>query len=111
VLGARLGLEPERRRAPYLYWGPFSLSFAVDTLSVAHTLALEVCNGPAFGPPQLRSTVGRSFSCNLQVGENKRIVMPTEAQLVAAGREDLAAQLTKFGGRNDVARRLGMDVG
>ena len=45
----------------------------------------------------------------LDIGENNRMVLPSDSQLEALGRSDLVAQIKRYGGRQDVARRLGMD--
>jgi hypothetical protein len=45
----------------------------------------------------------------LDIGDNNRMVLPSDSQLEALGRSDLVAQIKRYGGRQDVARRLGMD--
>lgn len=84
VLAARLDLRLERERKPYLRWGDFDIDFAIDLLNASQVVALET-------------------------GHNLLLVLPTEEELAALGRSDLAAQIVQFGGREDVARRLGMD--
>jgi len=45
----------------------------------------------------------------LEIGNNNRMVLPSDSELEALGRLDLIAQIERYGGRQDVARRLGMD--
>ena len=83
VLAARLCLKLERQRGPRLLWGPFDMDFAIDLLNVSQAVALEI-------------------------GSNCRMLLPTEAELAAIGRPDMSAKIKHYGGRADVARRLGV---
>ena len=64
-------------------------------------------------PPLCRSLslreLGVSQVVALEIGDNNRMVLPSDSQLEALGRSDLVAQIKRYGGRQDVARRLGMD--
>ncbi len=40
-------------------------------------------------------------------GSNQRVLLPTDSELAAVGRADLSKSIEVYGGRADVARRLG----
>ena len=82
VLAARLCLKLDRERSPRMLWGPFDLDFAIDLLNVSQAVALDV-------------------------GNNRRMLLPTDDDLAVIGRPDLSTRISEYGGRADVARRLG----
>ena len=70
----------------YLRWGPFSVRFAIQLLQFIRSKYLLL------NPP---------LSC-------AHISMPSESDLLRCGHVDLAAQVTRYGGYENVARRLGL---
>jgi hypothetical protein len=70
----------------YLSWGPFSVRFAVQLLHFIRSQYLLL------NPP---------LSC-------AHISMPSEGDLIRCGHDDLAAQVTRYGGYENVARKLGL---
>ena len=70
----------------YLSWGPFSVRFAIQLLQFIRSKYLLL------NPP---------LSC-------AHISMPSESDLLRCGHVDLAAQVTRYGGYENVARRLGL---
>ena len=87
VLAARLNLTLHHPRRERMNWGPFDLDFAIDLLNVSQVVAVD----------ESQST-------------HRRVLLPTNSQLSALGRQDLDCKIELYGGRHDVARRLGMDV-
>jgi len=85
VLAARLFLDVNREHSPFLRWGVFDLDFAIDLLNVSQVVALEL-------------------------GTHYRIVLPNDEHFQIIGRPDLPPKIEEYGGRVDVARRLGMDA-
>ena len=67
-------------------WGPFSLHFAIELLHFIRSRYILL------NPP---------LSC-------AHISMPYESDLLRCGYEDLANQVSKFGGYENVARKLGL---
>jgi len=70
----------------YLSWGPFALDFAVQLLHFIRSQYLSL------NPP-----LSSSF-----------ISMPSEKDLLRYGHDDLARQVIRYGGYENVARRLGL---
>jgi hypothetical protein len=70
----------------YLSWGPFSVRFAIELLQFIRSQYLLL------NPP---------LSC-------AHISMPSESDLLRCGYVDLAAQVTRYGGYENVARKLGL---
>jgi hypothetical protein len=86
---SRFGMEvPKRSSKSYLEmsFGPFSLDFAIDLLEYIRNDQME-CKAP------LKPAVIR---------------MPTEYVLFQKGRSDLIDGIQKYGGYENVARRLGL---
>jgi hypothetical protein len=70
----------------YLSWGPFSVRFAIQLLHFIRSQYLLL------NPP---------LSC-------AHISMPSESDLLRCGHDNLAAQVTRYGGYENVARKLGL---
>uniref|UniRef100_A0A7S4KYW5 Uncharacterized protein n=1 Tax=Guillardia theta TaxID=55529 RepID=A0A7S4KYW5_GUITH len=84
VLAARLDLQLDRPRKPYLVWGQFSIDFAIDLIEIAGQHSQDI-------------------------GRTERILMPNATTLQSIHRADLIEKIEMYGGFVDVARRIGLD--
>eukprot|EP00960_Hanusia_phi_P045584 757339-Hanusia_phi.AAC.5 len=74
------GGQMDVRRKPYLYWGPFSIDFAIDLIEIAGVSASPVLLLPVM------------FVCQRhceEVGQGERILMPNATTLQAINRTDM----------------------
>ena len=115
-MAARLDLQLDRPRKPYLVWGPFSIDFAIDLIEIAGVSIM--------GISLFLAKIHVLQQHSQDIGRTERILMPNATTLQSIHRADLIEkasialeasfcdtplQIEMYGGFVDVARRIGMD--